>query len=121
MNAFGLPRKTDPEKAAREQAIQDATKYAIEVPLKVMKLCYESMEVMKAMAETGNPNSASDAGVGAIAARSGVLGAFLNIKTNSASFKDKDFVYQVLSQGKEIEQKAILLEKEILEIVESKI
>jgi glutamate formiminotransferase / formiminotetrahydrofolate cyclodeaminase len=121
MNAFGLPRKTDPEKAAREQAIQDATKYAIEVPLKVMKLCYESMEVMKAMAETGNPNSASDAGVGAIAARSGVLGAFLNIKTNSASCKDKNFVHQVLSQGKEIEQKAILLEKEILEIVESKI
>lgn len=121
MNAFGLPRKTDTEKAAREQAIQDATKYAIEVPLKVMKLCYESMEVMKAMAETGNPNSASDAGVGAIAARSGVLGAFLNIKTNSASCKDKDFVHQVLTLGKEIEQKAIQLEKEILEIVESKI
>lgn len=120
MDAFGLPGKTDHEKATRKQAIQDATKYAIEVPLKVMKLCYESMEVMKAMAETGNPNSVSDAGVGALAARSGVLGAFLNVKINAATFEDKNYVQQVLSQGKDIEQKTIQLEKEILRIVESK-
>jgi glutamate formiminotransferase/formiminotetrahydrofolate cyclodeaminase len=121
LDAYALPKKTDQEKAARKQAIQDATKYAIEVPLRVMQLCYESMEVMKAMVETGNPNSVSDAGVGALAARSGVLGAFLNVKINAASFEDKDFVRQVLSKGKEIEQKAIQLEKEILGIVESKI
>ena len=71
---------SDEEKTLRNKAIQDATKYAIEVPFKVMNLCYESMEVIKAMAETGNPNSVSDAGVGAIAALAGVKGAFLNTK-----------------------------------------
>jgi glutamate formiminotransferase/formiminotetrahydrofolate cyclodeaminase len=121
MDAFGLAKNTDEEKAIRKQAIQDATRYAIEVPLKVMTLCYESMEVMKAMAEIGNPNSVSDAGVGALAARSGVLGAFLNVKINAADYEDKAYVDKVLSEGKVIEEKTIKLEKEILEIVESKI
>ncbi|HBH48654.1 MAG TPA: glutamate formimidoyltransferase [Bacteroidales bacterium] len=121
MDAFGLPKKTGEEKAIRNQAIQNATKYAIEVPLKVMKLCYESMEVMKAMAEIGNPNSVSDAGVGALAARSGVLGAFLNVKINAGDFEDKGFVEKVLAEGRNIENNTIALEKEILAIVESKI
>lgn len=121
MDAFGLPKKTDDEKAARKQAIEDATRYAIEVPFKVMKLCYESMEVMKAMAEIGNPNSVSDAGVGALAARSGVMGAFLNVKINTSGFSDETFVEKVLKEGKEIEDKTLALEAEILKIVEDKI
>lgn len=121
MDAFGLPKKTDEEKAARKKAIDDATRYAIEVPFKVMKLCYESMEVMKAMAEIGNPNSVSDAGVGALAARSGVMGAFLNVKINTSGFSDEAFVEKVLKEGKEIEDKTLALEAEILKIVESKI
>lgn len=121
MDAFGLPKKTDVEKAARKQAINDATRYAIEVPLKVMKLCYESMEVMKAMAEIGNPNSVSDAGVGALAARSGVMGAFLNVKINTSGFSDEAFVEKVLKEGKDIEDKTLALEAEILKIVEGKI
>jgi glutamate formiminotransferase/formiminotetrahydrofolate cyclodeaminase len=121
MDAFGLPKKTEEEKAARQAAIQEATKYATEVPFKVMTLCYELMEVAKAMAETGNPNSVSDAGVGALAATAGVRGAFLNVKINAAGLDDKDFANDIIAKGKEIEDKALALEKEILQIVESKL
>lgn len=121
MDAFSLPKATDAEKAARKQAIQNATQYAIEVPFKVMKLAYESMEVMAAMAETGNPNSVTDAGVGALAARACVMGAYLNVKINCSSYEDKTFVDSILAQGAEIEKKAIELEKKIIELVNSKI
>jgi len=121
MDAFSLPKKSDNEKAARKQAIQDATKYAIEVPFKVMQLCYDSMEVIKAMAEVGNPNSVTDAGVGALAARSGVLGAFLNVKINTADLDDKTYVADILKKGQELQDKTIAMEQEILKIVESKI
>ena len=84
MDAFAMPKGTKNEKEARIEAIDRATRYAIEVPLKVMRLCYESMEVMKNMAEIGNPNSITDAGVGALAACAGVKGAFLNVKINGA-------------------------------------
>lgn len=121
MNAFGLPKGTDEEKAARTKAIEDATIYAIEVPFKVMQLCYESMEVIKAMAEHGNPNSVTDAGVGALAARSGVMGAFLNVKINAAGLKDKTVTQSYIEKGNEIVAKTIEMEKAILSIVESKI
>jgi len=121
MDAFGLPKKTEEEKAARKKAIQDATKYAIEVPFKTMELCYDSMEVMQAMAEFGNPNSVTDAGVGALAAMAGVRGAFLNVKINTADLEDKEFVNDVISRGQDIVNRAAILEKEILAVVESKI
>ncbi len=120
MDAFGLPKKTDEDKAARKQAIQDATKYAIEVPFKTMELCHDSMEVMKAMAEFGNPNSVTDAGVGALAAMAGVRGAFLNVKINTADLEDKDFVNDVIARGTDIVNRAAVLEQEILAVVESK-
>ncbi len=88
MMAFGLPKSTDEEKATRTKAIQDATKFAIEIPFKVMQAAYGSMEVIKAMAETGNPNSVSDAGVGALCASSAVMGAFMNVRINAAGFDD---------------------------------
>lgn len=121
MDAFSLPKNTDEEKAFRHKTIQEATKYAIEIPFKVMKLSYESMEVMKAMAEIGNPNSVSDAGVGAIAARGCVLGAFLNVMINCAGLEDKDYIKKVMEEGKLIQDKAIELEKVILEICNQKI
>lgn len=117
MNAFGLPKATDDEKKTRTQAIQDATKYAIEIPFKVMQLSIQSMEIIKAMAEIGNPNSASDAGVGALCARSAIMGAYLNVKINSKDLADKAFVEKVISEGALIEKKAQELEKETLEIV----
>ena len=121
MHAMSLPKGTEEEKKLRAAAIQYATKTAIEVPLKVMQLSYDSMEVIKAMAETGNPNSVSDAGVGALCARSAVMGAFMNVRINAAGYDDKAFVSDVVSKGKEIEEKAKVKEREILEIVNSKI
>lgn len=121
MMAFSLPKGTDEEKKLRTQAIQDATKFAIEIPFKVMQMSYESMEVIKAMAEIGNPNSVSDAGVGALCARSAVMGAFMNVRINAAGYDDKNFVNDIISKGKSIEEKTILLESEILKTVNTKI
>jgi len=121
MNAMSLPKGTDEEKALRKQAMNEATKVAIEVPFQVMKLSYDSMEVIKAMAEVGNPNSVSDAGVGALCARSAVMGAFMNVRINASGYDDKGFVDDVLRKGKEIEAQAKAKEDEILKIVNEKI
>jgi glutamate formiminotransferase/formiminotetrahydrofolate cyclodeaminase len=121
MHAMSLPKGTDEDKAARKQAMNEATKVAIEVPFKVMQLSYDSMEVIKAMAESGNPNSVSDAGVGALCARSAVMGAFMNVRINASGYDDVEFVADVLKRGKEIEDKAKVKEAEILGIVNSKI
>ncbi len=121
MSAFGMPKGSNEEKKERQKAINEATKYAIQVPFKVMEKAYESMEVMKAMVDIGNPNSVTDAGVGAICARTAVIGAFLNVKINAQDFDDKKFVDEIMSKGEEIENKAIQKEKEILEMVEDKI
>jgi len=121
MSAFGLPKGRDEEKKARTQAIQDATRYATEVPFKVMQLSYDSMEVIKVMAEIGNPNSVTDAGVGALCARSAVMGAFLNVKINAAGLTDKAFAEKLISEGHVLEDKTNALEEEILKIVNGKI
>ena len=121
MEAFRLPKKTDAEKTARHNAIQEATKNAINVPFKIMELAYGSMEVMKAMADIGLPASVSDAGVGALAAKAAVHGAFMNVKINTADLDDKDFVAEKLKAGNEILEKATALEKEIVAVVEEKI
>ncbi len=121
MDAFGLPKETQEEKAARTAAIQEATKYAIEVPFRTMQKAYESMEVIQAMILNGNPNSITDAGVGAICARSAVIGAFLNVKVNAGGLKDKTFVEDILKQGLGIEEGAKKLEAELLAMVDSKI
>ncbi len=121
MDAFGLPKKSDEEKAIRKKAIQDATKFAIEVPFRVMELCYESMEVSEAMAEIGNPNSVTDAGVGALAARAGVRGAFLNVKINAEGYDDTEFLNDILAKATDIDKKALEREAKILTLVEEKI
>jgi len=121
MDAFGFPKGTDAEKKARLDAIEDASKYAMEIPFKVMQKSLESMEVMKAMAEIGNPNSVSDAGVGAICARTAVRGAFMNVRINASGLNDKDFVSKLIEEGATIEAKALELENEIVKIVDEKI
>ena len=121
MDAFALPKTTDEEKAARSAAIQQATKYATEVPLRTMQRSYDAFEIIKAMAADGNPNSVSDAGVGALCARSAVMGAFLNVKINAAGIKDRDYAETMIAQGAEIERQAIQAESEILAIVNEKI
>ncbi|TXJ23727.1 MAG: glutamate formimidoyltransferase [Chitinophagaceae bacterium] len=121
MQAFGLPKSTDAEKAARHAAIQEATRYAIEIPFQVMQTAYESMEVIKAMAETGNPNSVSDAGVGALCARASVMGAFMNVRINASGYDDKGFVADIIDRGRKIENNTIALENDILKVVNEKI
>ena len=121
MEAFKLPKNTEEETLLRKQAIEEATKNAILVPFEVMKLSLSAFEILHAMAEKGNPNSASDAGVGALAVRSAVLGAWLNVRINISGLKDLSFVKKILSGGEEIVKKTEIKEKEILGIVDEKL
>ncbi len=121
MTAYALPKNSDEEKKVRSSAILSATKYAIEVPLKIMKAAQRSLTIIKAMAENGNPNSVSDAGVGALCARTAVQGACLNVQINAPGIKDEVYKSGKLNEAKKILDDSILLEKEILAIVESKI
>jgi glutamate formiminotransferase/formiminotetrahydrofolate cyclodeaminase len=121
MAAFGLPKATEEEKKARSAAIQAATRYATEVPFRVMQAARASLEVIEAMVEEGNPNSVTDAGVGALCARTAIQGAFMNVRINAAGLKDKVFVDRIVSDGAAILEAAIQKEKSILETVERKI
>lgn len=121
MACYGMPKATDKDIAARDAALQVATKHAIEIPFRVMEVALESMAAIKAMAESGNPASVSDAGVGALCARTAVMGAFLNVKINSADLTDKAAVADFLKRGAAIEEQAIALERATLAIVERKI
>lgn len=121
MDAFKLPKSTDEEKVLRSKAIQDATKYAIEIPFQVMQTSFDAFELLEAMAKVGNPNSVSDAGVGALSARSAVIGAYLNVRINVADLKDESFKAEILSKAEDLKNEAIAKEAEILQIVESKL
>ena len=112
MDAFGLPKKTEQEKAARSNAIQEATKYAIEIPYRTLCKSFEVFEICKAMVETGNPNSVTDAAVGILCARAACYGAFMNMKINASSLKDKVFVDDIIGKGQELVDKADAIEKE---------
>ncbi|MDL2296573.1 glutamate formimidoyltransferase [Bacteroidales bacterium OttesenSCG-928-B11] len=118
MAAFGLPKSTDEEKNARSEAIQEATKYATEIPFKTMQRSFEVFELCEAMIEKGNPNSVSDAGVGALCAKAAVTGAYLNVKINAADLKDRVFAAQITGAAKDLVEKANVLEKELLRRVE---
>jgi glutamate formiminotransferase/formiminotetrahydrofolate cyclodeaminase len=121
MESFSLPKGSDEEKKLRTEAIQDATKYAILTPLKVMKHAYKSMELMKEMVEKGNPNSVTDAAVGALCARTAVIGAFMNVRINAPGLNDKEFIQKVIAEGQKIQDNAIKLEQEIITITNEKI
>ena len=121
MAVFAMPKATDEEKAARSAALQSATLYATQVPLKTMKAALRVFEIVKAMAEIGNPNSVSDAGVGALAARSAVLGAQLNVKINAAGLKNREVADALVAEAEQIAAEAIALEAEVLKIVNEKI
>ena len=117
MEAFSLPKSSDKEAKIRSEAIQNATKYATEVPLKTMILAYSSFPIIKAMAEIGNPNSISDAGVGALCARSAVIGAYMNVRINAAELKDEVFKKEILAKAEKIKNDAIKEEEAILKII----
>jgi glutamate formiminotransferase/formiminotetrahydrofolate cyclodeaminase len=121
MDAFGLPNSNEEEKAIRKQAVQNATKYATEIPFLVMQTIYESLEVIEAMAKDGMKSSISDIGVGALCAQTGVGGAFLNVKINAAGLEDKVFAQEKLIQGKKIYDETQEKVKNILDLVNQKI
>jgi glutamate formiminotransferase/formiminotetrahydrofolate cyclodeaminase len=121
MAVFAMPKATDEEKAVRSAALQSATLYATQVPLKTMKAALRVFEIVKAMADLGNSNSVSDAGVGALAARSAVLGAQLNVKINAAGLKDRATAEALTAEAEQIAAEAIALEAEVLKIVNEKI
>ena len=121
MAVFAMPKTTDEEKAARSAALQEATLYATEVPLRTMKAAARVFPLVKAMAEEGNPNSVSDAGVGALAARSAVLGARLNVRINAAGLKDRAKADELTAEADRIAEEAVKAEQEVLTIVEQKI
>jgi len=121
MNAFGLPKSTEQEIAARTSAIIAATKSATLVPYKVMEVSFNSMEVMLEMAKTGLPASISDAGVGAMCARTAIRGAHLNVRINVKDLDAPEFVSDVLQKAQTIEQKTEELEREILDLVDKQL
>lgn len=121
MDAMSMPKKSDEEKAARAAAMEAATLYATQVPLRTMKTSYEVFDLVEEMAKEGNPNSVSDAGVGALAARSAVLGAFLNVKINAAGLKDRAVADELVAQATKIADEAVLRETQIIKIVNEKI
>lgn len=117
MDAFGLPKSTDEEKAARTAAIQAATLYATQVPFNTMKAAYQVYDIVEAMAKEGNPNSVSDAGVGALSVRAAVQGAFLNVKINAAGLKDREVAEQIINEAAALAAESDRREKEIIAIV----
>jgi glutamate formiminotransferase/formiminotetrahydrofolate cyclodeaminase len=119
--AFSLPKKSEAEKKEREKAIQDATREAIMVPFRVMETASSAMVLIKEMVEKGNPSSVTDAGVGALAIRSAVKGAFLNVKINAKGLSDKKFSDHIIEKGALIESEIVRVEEEILEILNRKI
>ena len=121
MAAFKLPKNTLEEKTIRFNAIQAATKKAIEIPLEVMETAFNCFESIKKMAEIGNPNAITDVGVAALCARTAVIAAFLNLKINCKSLDDKDFVKKVIVKGQDMVDKAIVYEAEILKAVHKKL
>jgi len=121
MEAFSLPKKSEEEKKLRDIAIQEATKNATLIPFKVMETAFSGFELINEMVEKGNPNSITDAGVGALALRSCIRGAFLNVKINSSGLYDKDFVNSIIARGEDLESKAIAAEEAILKFINAKI
>jgi glutamate formiminotransferase/formiminotetrahydrofolate cyclodeaminase len=117
LEAFSLPKNSEAEKKVRRDAVQSATKNAIMVPFKVMEKAYSGFALIREMVEKGNPNSITDAGVGALALRSCIKGAFLNVRINASGLLDKDFVKDIISRGKALEIKAITAEEDILNII----
>jgi len=117
MEAFGLPKGSDTEKEARSRAIQEATLYATAIPFKTMEVAYRAFDLVEAMVKEGNQNSVSDAGVGALALRSAIFGAYMNVRINSKDLKDRVVADAMVEEAQLIFDKAMLREKQITDAV----
>jgi glutamate formiminotransferase len=120
IEGFRMPKSNDEEKEARKTAVENATKYATEIPFQVMETACDSMEVMQAMIKDGLQSSLSDAGVGALCARTAVVGAYFNVRINAKDIKDRDFAETILARAKKVYEKAIQIEKEVMDYIDSK-
>ena len=118
MAAISLPKDSSEQKKIRSKALQNATKYAIEVPFQIMQTAFACLESIKCMAEFGNPNSISDAGVAVLCIRTAVMGAFLNVRINCKDLNDDKFVSQILEKGRVIVEETNKIESEILSLVD---
>jgi len=121
IDGFRMPKSTPEEVKTRQETIENATKYATEIPFKVMETAYNSMEVMMAMAKEGIQNSLSDAGVGALCAKTAVIGAYFNVRINAKDIKDRSFAKEILFKAKEIYDQTNKLEKEMIDLINTKI
>lgn len=121
MNAFGLPKGTDEEKAARKQAIQEATKYATEVPFRTVKRSFDVFEICEAMIDKGNPNSITDAAVGVLCAEAAVTGAYFNVKINASSLEDKAFANKIVAEAHDYLLKANEMKQRLFKTVDEKL
>lgn len=121
IDGFRMPKTNPEEIEARKKAIEDATKYATEIPFKVMQTAHNSIEVMLEMMKTGIQNSLSDAGVGILCAKTAVTGAYFNVRINAKDIKDRKFAEEIITKAEDIYQKTIVLENEMMAIINSKI
>lgn len=118
MSAYGMPKATEAQQAMRHQAIQDATRNAIDIPMHVAQLAHDALDLAADMAKDGNPNSVTDAGVGAMCLRTAVLGAVLNARINCGDLEDADYVAHIQSRCAKLVESATLQETEILATVD---
>ena len=121
IDGFRMPKTNPEEIEARKKAIEDATKYATEIPFKVMQTAHNSIEVMLEMMKTGIQNSLSDAGVGVLCAKTAVTGAYFNVRINAKDIKDRKFAEDIIAKAEDIYQKTIVLENEMMAIINAKI
>lgn len=121
IEGFRMPKSTPEEINARKKAIEDATKYATEIPFQVMETSYNSMEVMYAMIKDGLQSSLSDAGVGILCARTAVIGAYFNVRINAKDIKDRAFAAAILAKAKAVYENTLVVEKEVMDYIDGKI
>ena len=120
IDGFRMPKNSEDEKEIRKQAIEDATKYATEIPFQIMETAYQSMEVMQAMLKEGLQSSLSDTGVGVLCARTAVLGAYFNVRINAKEIKDRAFADKILTKAKKIYQATLKIEEETMIYIDGK-
>ena len=121
MNAFGLPKGTDEEKAARKRAIQEATKYATEVPFRTVQRSFEVFEICELMIKKGNPNSVTDGAVGVLCAEAAVTGAYLNVKINASSLEDKEFANKIVAEAHDYVVRANRIKSRLIKLVDKQL
>jgi len=121
MKAFGMPKSSEEEKKERKAAIEEATKKAILVPFKVMEIAYGAYELIEEMVKEGNPNSVTDAGVGALAVRSCIKGAYLNVCVNTEGLADKKFGQEIKAKAADLNAQSEKKEKEIVDKVQNRL